>query len=81
MELYKKVLNTALKKQHFFTDTSNSTINAKEIVESECYVVLKAIKDIVEDDTISNEKCIYKIERIIKVLNSIGCNCKKRNQR
>ena len=45
-----------------------------EVVEGECYQALKKIKAIIDDDTLDDRDCFYKIEEIVCVLEEIGSN-------
>lgn len=49
-------------------------MNAKEIVEMECYKALQKIKAIIEDDSLEDTECFMKIEKIVCLFEQIGSN-------
>ena len=61
MELYEEILETI-------------QLNAEKFVEMRCYQALQKIKTIIEDDSLNDRECFYKIEEIVCVLESIGSN-------
>lgn len=67
MEIYKEILESVLKNQDVHVLFPNLTIDATEIVQSECYNILKKIKAILEDDSLEDAECFMKIEEIIHV--------------
>lgn len=65
MELYNEILAHAY---------ANFQIHAEEIIESHCYQALMKIKAIVEDESLDDPECFYKVEEIIRALENIGTN-------
>ena len=43
-----------------------------EVIEGICFQALSRIKTIIEDDTLDDPDCFYKIEEIVCVLEEIG---------
>lgn len=52
----------------------NLKMNIAEMVETECYKTLQKIKNIIEDDTISDFDCIEEIVRVFETIGSNGGN-------
>ena len=75
MELWRELAISALQNETYDFDFLNDKF-LKEIIESECYKVLKEIKDFLDEEILSDEDCFIKIEEIIGVLekNNIFCN-------
>ncbi len=46
--------------------------NLNALLENECYKALKRIKEIVQDDTLDDPHCFWKIEEIVCELERIG---------
>ena len=67
MEIYKEILESVLKNQDVHVLFPNLTIDATEIVQLECYKILKKIKAILEDDSLEDAECFMKFEEIIRV--------------
>ena len=44
------------------------------VVEGECFQVIQKIKAILEDDSLDDPECFYKIEEIVCALEEIGSN-------
>ena len=53
---------------------SGTDCTVAEVIEGACYQALKKIKDILEDDTLDDPECFYKIEEIVCALEEIGSN-------
>lgn len=47
-------------------------LNAKEIIEQQCFQALKKIREIVRDDTLEDAECFERIEQIVCALEEIG---------
>lgn len=65
MALYKEILIKILEKEDIQIVFPNLEMNIKDIVELECYKILRSIKTIIEDNSIDDKECFYKIEQII----------------
>lgn len=63
MELYEEILENAFSEFQF---------HAERVVEMQCYQALQKIKTIIEDDSLNDSECFYKIEEIICTLENIG---------
>ena len=73
MELYQEILRHILadeKIQASFPELTNS--DSTKIVELECYRALRKIKAILEDDSLEDSECFYRIEEIVCVLEELG---------
>ena len=49
-------------------------LEAKEIVQLQCYQTLCRIQEIVRDDTLNDSECFERIERIVSEFERIGSN-------
>lgn len=38
-----------------------------EVLESKCYQILQEIKTVLEDDTLNDQECFIKIEKMIRI--------------
>lgn len=72
MDLYEEILAHCLRRQDVQVIFPNLQMNAKEIVEMECYRALKEIRDIIRNDAYSDEECFMRMEEIVCVLEGIG---------
>ena len=75
MELWRELLIGGLQNESCVFDNLNDKI-LKEIVENKSYKILLQIKQILEDEKLSDEECFIKIEEIIRTLeeNNIFCD-------
>ena len=74
MELYIEILAHYLSKKNAHIIFPNLQLNAKEIVEIQCYQALQQIKSIIEDDSLEDDACFARIEEIVCTLEEIGSN-------
>lgn len=65
MELYQEILISILSKEPIQINFPNLTINAKEMIELECYKTLQKIKAVLKDDSLKDNDCFIKTEEII----------------
>ncbi len=65
MELYEKILAKLLENEEVHITFPNLKVNPTEIIATESYQALKRIKEIIDDDSLSDEECFLKIEEII----------------
>ena len=79
MELYKEILVNLLREEDVQVDFPNLKMNAKEMLNLSCYKALKAIKTILEDESLNDPECFQKIEEIICVFESLGSSCNGRH--
>ena len=70
MELWNGILYKAIENQ--VAEKILSTLDVKEIVEMECYRALKRIREILDDESLSDTDCFQKIEEIVCLFESIG---------
>ena len=64
MELYESILINALEK--------SARGNINDILHDECYIALKKIKAIIEDDSLDDNQCFEKIEQIVLLFEQMG---------
>lgn len=55
MDLYKEILAAVLEKENIEISFPSLKMNAKEIMELECYKALQKIKAVIEDDSLEDE--------------------------
>lgn len=80
MELYQEILRHILaeeKIQVSFPELTDS--DSTKIVELECYRALRKIKAILEDDSLEDSECFYRIEEIVCVFEDLGSDCGSRH--
>lgn len=74
MELYAEILAHFLAQENAQIIFPQLQLNAKDIVEMQCYQTLRKIQEIVRDDTLEDKECFDRIEEIICVFETIGSN-------
>ena len=72
MELYKEILAQILSRQNTEIIFPDLHLDATQIVELECYKVLRKIKAVIEDDSLEDESCFKKIEEIVCIFEEMG---------
>lgn len=72
MELYGEILAKVLAEREVKVTFSGTEVDAKEIVELECYRALQRIKAVIEDDSLNDSECFAKIEEIVCVFEELG---------
>lgn len=72
MELYKEILIEALSKQKMEVHFPDLAEPPAEIVEGVCCRALECIRDILRDNTLSDESCFLRIEEVLQVLEELG---------
>lgn len=50
-----------------------------ELFDHACYKALTEIKEIIEDDTLDDEACFLRIEKIVRVFEKTGSSCGSRH--
>ena len=75
MKLWRDLLISGLQNESCTFDYIDDKL-LKEIIEKQCYKALLQIKNIVDDENLSDKDCFNKIEEIICALekNNIFCN-------
>ena len=75
MKLWRELLISGLQNESCTFDYIDDKL-LKEIIEKQCYKALLQIKNIVDDENLSDKDCFNKIEEIICALekNNIFCN-------
>ena len=80
MELFQEILCHTLaneKAQVSFSGLADTEII--KIAELECYKALQKIKAILEDDSLEDSECFYRIEEIVCVFEDLGSGCGNRH--
>ncbi len=72
MELYEEIILEFLRNEDVRVVFPKLYINPTEILKFESYKALERIKEIIEDDTIEDEECFVKIEKIVRTFEKIG---------
>lgn len=72
MKLFKEILMKAMEKMEIDASFSDFIISAAEIVELESYHALCKIKAIIEDESLDDPACFYKIDAIVAELEALG---------
>jgi hypothetical protein len=70
MELLKEILSKEFNEK----EVAKLLPDLTEMLNSKCYLALKEIKEILDDTTLNDEECFYKIEKIVCVFEAIGSN-------
>lgn len=81
MDLSTEILLRLLENREAKVEVTFPGLNfgAAEIVESAAYRALAQIKAILEDDSLRDEECFYKIEEIVHVFERLGSGCGNRH--
>ena len=79
MELYQEILAKLLTQQKVEVVFPNLSENPEEMVKGECYKMLSKIKAILEDDSLTDQECFVKIEKIVCLFEEAGSGCKTRH--
>ena len=70
MELYEEILIHLLKRDPAVHIQSATQLS--DLITQTCYQTLKKIKAIIEDDSLDDPECFYKIEQIVCAFEEIG---------
>ena len=73
MELWQEILLRALKKEAKLNSLTEE-VYLEKLLNSSCYLALKKIKEILENDDIDDPECFMRIEEIVCVLEEFGTN-------
>ncbi|MDY3619084.1 hypothetical protein [Agathobaculum sp.] len=80
MELYQDILREILARQRIeisFPDLQG--VAPEKLIESASYTALRQIKEILENDTLSDADCFVRIEKIICVFERMGSRIEHRH--
>lgn len=73
MELWQEIFSEAIR-QSGTKDNQLSEFDLTKLLDSACYMALKEIKSIVEDDSLEDEECFMRIEKIVCLFEKLGSN-------
>lgn len=79
MELYKEILVQMLRKGEVKITFPELEGDLNSIVESECYKVLCEIKAVLEDMSLDDKECFWRIEKIVRIFEEAGSGCSGRH--
>ena len=74
MDLYKEIMIKVLERHTAHVEFPTLKMDAEKMVEQECYQALLKIKEIIQDESLNDAECYFKIEEIIQTLEFIGSN-------
>ena len=73
MELFQKILAQVFAQEKIqITFPELATQIVQQIVEAECYIALKQIWSILDDDSLEDSECFMRIEEVVRIFESIG---------
>jgi hypothetical protein len=72
MDLYKDILINLLKESTVEVRFKNFRFHSDEVVESECYKALRAIRAILNNDKLDDYECFRRIEMVVCLFEEIG---------
>ena len=72
MELYGEILQKLLEGHRVEVTFPGLTVRPEDLLNSVCYRALVQIRDIIRDDSYTDEECYFKIEEIIQLLERLG---------
>lgn len=78
MDIYKEIVQGLLEEESA-GEVLSKPLRADQLVEMVSYQTLKAIKQILEDDALTDNACFLKIEAIIRRFEALGSTCGKRH--
>ena len=73
-DLFADILTQVIATGKMQISFSGMDCTVAEVVEGECFQTIKKIKAIIDDDSLDDRDCFYKIEEIICALESLGSN-------
>ncbi len=79
MARYEEILLNILKRELGAVQTEQTLHIENSVVGARCYFALEQIKRILEDDTLEDDACVERIERILSVYESLGSGCTGRH--
>ena len=75
MELYKQILAEYIAQNVHFEELEN----IEAIIHDRCYQTLSRIKQILEDDSLEDSECFYRIEEIVRAFEELGSDAGARH--
>lgn len=72
MELYGEILQNLLVGRQVEVTFPGLTVRPEDLLNSVCYRALVQIREIIQDDSLNDAECFYKIEEIIRLLERLG---------
>lgn len=72
MELYRELLIHVLSQEKVEVTFPSLNTDISALLERECYKTLLKIKEILDDETVDDSECFYKIERIVRTFEENG---------
>lgn len=81
MDQYTEILTHMLQNHQAKIEVTfpDLSLSSNEIVESSALHVLIQIQKILQDDSLKDEECLFKIEAIVHELEQIGLGCGSRH--
>ena len=58
---------------------ADSIERVKELFDTECYRLLKKIKEIIDDERVDDDECFWRIEEIVSAFEDFGIYCDGRH--
>ncbi|MCI5679418.1 MAG: hypothetical protein MR278_05495 [Bacteroidales bacterium] len=80
MKLFQDILKEILMEEEVQVVFQNLKMSPSELVEMRCYMALRKIKKILEDDTLDDKECFAKIEEIVHIFEVMGSDCGTRHE-
>lgn len=80
MKLFQDILKEILMEEEVQVVFPNLKMSPSELVEMRCYMALRKIKKILEDDTLDDKECFAKIEEIVHIFEVMGSDCGTRHE-
>ena len=74
MVLYIEILSKVLAGQEMQVTFPNLTMSVEDMLQMKCYQALKRIKQIIQDETLTDGECFCQIEEIICLFEELGSN-------
>ena len=74
MDLYMEILSKVLESREVNMVFPNLRLEATQIVELTCYRALQEIKAVIEDESLEDDACFWKIEKIVRLFEKMGSN-------
>ena len=78
MQLLKEILIYVLRSETVKVDFPNLNKGVREAVETKSYIILRKIKDVLEEET-TDESCFMKIEKIMAEFETNGITIENRH--